>query len=93
MNERNIVGNTSHTNPSPTAIPPSVSKQLVAVVGKGSGGNCSSTSSRKRVAPDAAEAISEAIRLFVREAHRRASIEVRGCWNEAKRNLFMSQLH
>ena len=50
-------------------IPPAVSKQLVANHG-------GKTSTSKRVSPEAAEAISEALRLFVCHAHRRASIEV-----------------
>jgi hypothetical protein len=76
MDARTIVGSTgTSTNPSlPPTIPPSVSKQLVAIVGKG----ISSDSSSKRVPPDTAEAVSEALRIFVREAHRRASIEVSG---------------
>ncbi len=58
--------------PSPT-IPPAVSKQLVVATARARG---TAKATTKRVPPEAAEAISEALRLFISEAHRRASIEV-----------------
>ena len=61
----------SKARPSPT-IPPAVSKQLVATARARS----TAKATTKRVPPEAAEAISEALRLFISEAHRRASIEV-----------------
>jgi len=57
-------------NPPPT-IPPAVSKQLAILVG-----DSDANGGSKRVPQESAEAISEALRLFVKEAHRRASIEV-----------------
>mmetsp|Transcript_13131 Transcript_13131/g.33104 ORF Transcript_13131/g.33104 Transcript_13131/m.33104 type:complete len:107 (-) Transcript_13131:1588-1908(-) len=57
--------------PSPT-IPPAVSKQLVVATARARG---TAKATTKRVPPEAAEAISEALRLFISEAHRRASIE------------------
>ena len=64
--------NVAMSERSPT-IPPSVSKQLAA---NNTNSNTTNATTSKRVPPDAAEAISECLRLFVREAHRRASIEV-----------------
>jgi hypothetical protein len=80
-------------NSSPT-IPPSVSKQLATVaiaLGEndpihGNNNNKNSNTTSKRVPPEAAEAISEALRLFVREAHRRASIEAE-CDDEGHHEL------
>uniref|UniRef100_A0A7S0ULK2 Centromere protein X n=1 Tax=Pseudo-nitzschia delicatissima TaxID=44447 RepID=A0A7S0ULK2_9STRA len=60
----------SKARPSPT-IPPAISKQLVATAR--ARGTAKATT--KRVPPEAAEAISEALRLFISEAHRRAAIE------------------
>lgn len=61
------------TSATPT-IPTSVSKQLAMLVDN-QGNNQNGINTSKRVPIDAADAISEALRLFVREAHRRASIE------------------
>mmetsp|Transcript_23503 Transcript_23503/g.55343 ORF Transcript_23503/g.55343 Transcript_23503/m.55343 type:complete len:106 (+) Transcript_23503:100-417(+) len=59
---------TSATKQVPT-IPEEVSKKLVACFPP------KTVSSGKRVTPDAAAAISEALRLFLVDAHHRASIE------------------
>ena len=65
-----VVSLMTSLNPPPT-IPPAVSKQLAILVG-----DSDANGGSKRVPQESAEAISEALRLFVKEAHRRASIEV-----------------
>ena len=59
-------------------IPSSVSKQLALLVDHQNTNTNNNNIGSKRMPPEAAEAVSEALRLIVREAHRRASIEVSG---------------